>query len=463
MTINSTCSPLNPHRSIQLDDNGNEISQRVCIHDPQPYKIHSQEVVCHYVKKLEYTVKELDEIIEAIEFKKEQEHVQATVEYFKERIRNYSKPEVKLPDSECELRLLSMPMDQGNPFYEQYTKDLNNPDKAKFNRMVTRRNSLFLHRRDLSFMQKMEVIKLAQNMNKIKVYNNPERFEYKFGITQPLADKTYKVIYKSPKNVSMDSYAFILRSALYSLRLKHIILPRRELVMKRFIPTNGKKGYETAVFIEENIDHLVEFRTCCEKYKSNPESFDVVIKEFVKLSCKVDIGDLMGGIRERNQLYGSAGVLIVDGKVHDTKHLTLPFWNFDNLGIQIVPNKDGSETYNLVLLDIDVIRKPNHTTVEILMLMFPDHRQLVLDTIIENNKDLLKGYNPYCPTRCDRVISDYLKLSTSERRSSYMKNSKKIVDDRERCIQEAKFEDCQLALQKRKEVLNTQEKEDKKD
>lgn len=409
------------------------------------------------IQKLKSYAKSLRTMAKAIRFEDENIRFKKRVELNRIMLKEYSASKnVQLPEGK--LDIIPIPLHRANPCYKEYSNNINDIMRSRIEKKTISKNSLFLHRTDLEPWQKRKIIRTAQNMKSLSFEEEPGRFEEtEYALTKPVIDHEFKVVYKSPKNPAMESFAFALESIIEKSGLSNIILPRREIFTRRFDPTDPDR--KTSVFVEECIDNLVGFFDAIKLYETQPKKFDSIVASFAKLACSLEIGDLMINREKRNSEYGNADIKIVDGKVIDSGNLSLICCNFDNLVVQRVINDNGEETYNFVLVDIDVVRKPDHTTVESLMLMFPSHRQLIVDVILRNNPSLLEGYNPYCSMRCDTIQGNDEVFSKEEQIDKYKEMSEeiRIKRDRDRELGKSKIEQDEF-LRRRLALLEEKSK-----
>lgn len=355
-----------------------------------------------------------------------------------------------------------------HPFQEEYDS-LSEDVKRK----LAKENSLFLSG-NLSKEAKIELMKnsdsfigLARSQERnndtlidrisnvlFKVFKGKEkpRFiaSWGFGFSEIVLDSVNGVFYKPSKSHHIETTAAMVRYYLEELKIDNIILPKREFWNSResnvldedaqFRP-GDKSSRTTTLVLEESIDNLIthDLSILTNMYEELPaELFNDIIINFTRISCFLDIGDLASkqleyGGRSRIDLIKNSGRYIVKTTYNnDNGFKQTSACRFDNLQIQCTKNSDGENCYKFVLVDLDITRKPDHSTVETLLRMFPKHQQLIVDTIQKTNPVLFEGYDPEGKIRSDKIISKKHIISTrNELISNYKDNKGKLfVEDK---------------------------------
>lgn len=260
---------------------------------------------------------------------------------------------------------------------------------------ILRKNSLFSNRSDLSHEDRADIISVANNVPEaLKKY--PKRFEDSPpGITCPTIDKKYNVIFKRDKSFNIDIYSKLIRKIIEEKELDNIIVPTREIWIEQL----DDKGSSKPVFIENLEEGVLGVIKAQYLYKSNPELFDKPIEEIVELFLVVEVGDTCLGDSEYAKFLSR-----FDNKPYiRAKFADKCRCSFGNLAVKQIVDEDGNKSIKFTLVDLDLVRKPDISTVHNLFRMFPYHKELIYSVIQRIKPELISEIDESMPGRDDVV------------------------------------------------------------
>lgn len=326
-----------------------------------------------------------------------------------------------------------------NPFQDDYDA-LSEDCKRKLNK----ENSLFLSEK----LDKDSMIEIMKNSERIEslaradlTKQKDKRFvRLQCGRCAPIFDIEKNVIYKIGKNPYVDVSSSMIRHHLNKLGIENITLPLKEtwatrdkdalLRFKSHFHMKDSSDKMIPIIIEDAEKGILDAFDCEKIYMSSPQLFDDIVTSITRLFCFIEIGDLTFKrddtskyrfIEENPDIDLEIRTKIDLIKQSDNKYVVQPdcadfpgICRFDNLPIQAIENSDGSKSYKFVLADIDVVRKPDHKTVEMLLRMFPKHQQLIVDVVQDTNPDLFEYYRHDVGSRYDFAIPPGCFLSTKD-------------------------------------------------
>lgn len=302
---------------------------------------------------------------------------------------------------------------------DKILKDLN---QTKKEREINKKNSLFLTRNNLSHKDKMEIISTARNINNI-FKEHPERFiESKIGLAKPILDPVNKIIYKVGKTPDILNYALIIRKTMEEESLDNLILPTREFFRERYLANRYLSNPLSSPVIIENLEeNLLSFAEAHKLYINSPDLFNKAIINITKLFLKAEIGDTCYGEGQYHFMF------------RKSKNLGQPFYagckcNFNNLVVKSSKDNEGKEIVKFVLVDLDVVRKPDHTTIENLLRMFPKHSELIKQTVKDSGSRLLEEYDLTNTERIDEV-DEGIVFFRNELTEKYLEDVKEFKDN----------------------------------
>lgn len=308
-----------------------------------------------------------------------------------------------------------------HPFQKEYDAL---PEDVK--RELAKENSLFLGGK-LERKTKFEIMRNADHVSRL--YNSDyKRFVMpSSGHGHTLLDNKHGVIYKLWRDPEMDISSMMIRHHLNMLGIDNIILPKREFwssrdkslmetVSDKKIDPKDKSTRIAPIMLEKLEPDTYEL-----DYEDIPDR-DIInlVTSITRLFCFIEIGDLIFHYRNlvRIDLTNESGRYVVDKDNNDFKSRG----RFDNIPFKIIKDKDGNESHKFVLVDLDVVRKPDHTTVETLLRIFPNQQQLIIDIIQDTNPSLFENYEPMAEPRRDCVAgAKFLKSTRNEMINNYRK------------------------------------------
>lgn len=332
--------------------------------DPQPCKNYSisKKILFSVKKKFLEIVKNIICVMKSMNYASKKEHDSSFCHHKLATV----KMQTKLLDDYSKL--------------VQTSTTVKNPDRTKLERKIAEKNSLFLtNKSNLSVQDKVEILRIGSNIYKA-ADNSPSKFiEYPVGSCKPILHKKYQVFYKRMKHPNIDIHAALIRKEMEEECLDDLILPTREF-------WRNKKDKTHVVYIENAIRVVGDYLTLQMHYKKYPLRFTKTIVALTRLFCKIEIGDTCVDDRRHTNTMNRINERFPEC---NDKVLEECRCNFDNLSAQQWTNEKGEKFYKFVLVDLDSVRKPDHTTANNLFRMFPLHKNIIKQTILENNPELL--------------------------------------------------------------------------
>lgn len=305
-----------------------------------------------------------------------------------------------------------------NTLNEEHSfKDDFNALSRDVQRKLHRKDSLFLSGK-LDRDARIDILRNADSFKHI-AESDFERFHIdSTGASCPTLDKVHNIYYKPGKDPDISISSLMVRHYMEELKIENIILPRREFwtTADKTIFDDRVKMYEDfktleftqpdddsakilSLMIEEGEDDILNRDECdriYEKIHIGELSADIlkdIVTDIVKLSCRIEILDIA---LYAPWLDSTTTIKIED---HDGKKVVNAMdpeyrskCRFDNLPLKKIVDAEGKISYKCVLVDLDKVRKPDHTTVETLLRMFPKHQQLIVDIVQETNPELFEGF-----------------------------------------------------------------------